>query len=98
MPDLSPRALGVLAALALAATGVAGCGTTTLDTDKAETEITKELDKQVGTGAKVSCPDDVEVKQGDTFNCTATDPEGNKATIVVTQKDDEGNISWELKQ
>ncbi|WP_353866716.1 DUF4333 domain-containing protein [Svornostia abyssi] len=75
-----------------------GCGTTTLDTDKAETEITKELDKQVGTGAKVSCPDDVEVKKGDTFNCTATDPEGNKATIVVTQKDDEGNITWELKK
>ncbi|MBJ7519097.1 MAG: DUF4333 domain-containing protein [Solirubrobacteraceae bacterium] len=97
MSAVSLRAAGTITALALAATGFAGCGTTMLNTDKAETEITKGLDAQVGTGAKVSCPDDVEIKKGDTFNCTATDPEGNEATIVVTQKDDEGNVAWKLK-
>ena len=94
----SATRLSTLAALALATLGIAACGTTTIDTDKAESEITKQLDKQVGKGAKVSCPSDIEAKKGDTFNCTATDPDGNKATIVVTQKDDEGNVSWELKQ
>lgn len=99
MPSLLHRTpLAVLAAIALAGAVFAGCGTETLNTDKAETEIAKGIEQQTGVKASVDCPDDVEIKKDDTFTCTAK-PEGGgeSGTVTVTQKDDEGNISWELK-
>lgn len=93
----------IAACAAAAAFAVAGCeGSVSvgnnLDTDKAEREITKGIEEQTGVKSTVACPDDVEIKQGDTFECTAT-PEGGgePGTVTVTQKDDEGNISWSLK-
>ena len=82
---------------AAAAIALAGCGTKTLNTDNAETEIQKGLEQQTeARDPKVSCPDDVEVKKGDTFQCQAT-AGGDKATVVVEQLDDEGNIRWRLR-
>jgi hypothetical protein len=99
MPALSHRTpLAIIAALALAGAGVAGCGTETLNTDKAETEIAKGIEQQTGVKASVDCPDDIEIKKDDTFTCTAKPEDGGESgTVTVTQKDDEGNISWELK-
>jgi hypothetical protein len=90
--------LGLTAAIVAAAAALGGCGTTTIDTDKAETEIQKGIKEQTQVEATVSCPDDIEAKAKDTFECTATPKDGGeKATVTVTQKDDEGNITWELK-
>lgn len=99
MPTLPRRAsLAVLTALALAGAGVAGCGTQMLNTDKAETEIAKGIEQQTNVQATVDCPDDVEIKQDDTFTCTAKLGDGGRTgTVTVTQTDDEGNISWQLK-
>lgn len=99
MPTLLPRTpLAVLAAVALAGAGVAGCGTEMLNTDKAETEISKGIEEQTQVKATVDCPDDVEIKKDDTFTCTAKPEDGSaSATVTVTQTDDEGNISWQLK-
>jgi hypothetical protein len=86
------------APLLLAATlALASCGGQQLDTGKAEnaikTGITQQTGVQVGS---VECPNEVELKQGNNFQCTATDARGNKAPVGVTQTDDQGNINWKL--
>jgi Domain of unknown function (DUF4333) len=84
--------LGLAAALA-----ASGCGTETVNTDKAASEIEKGIREQLNIrNVEVTCPDDVEAKEGDTFDCTAR-AQGESATISVTQQDDEGNIRWKLE-
>jgi Domain of unknown function (DUF4333) len=93
-----PAPSRAVAAVALAA-GIAlgGCGTKMLNTDNAEKEIVRGLEQQTkARNPKVSCPDDVEIKKGDRFNCRAT-AGGDSATIAVEQLDDEGNIRWRLR-
>ena len=85
-------------ALALAAVSTAvltGCSTT-LDADKAETEIAKAVRVQAGVPVKsVECPEDVKAKKGDKFTCTVTAKDGTSGKVNVTQKDDEGNIAFD---
>ena len=56
-----------------------------------------------GTAAKhlklktLDCPKGRPVKSGDVFTCTGMSIEGQPVTIQVTQKDDEGNVQWELQ-
>jgi hypothetical protein len=92
------RLLFALAVALLIAVPVAGCGTQKLDTAKAETEIEKGLKQQLRLPAvDVKCPKEVEIKPQSKFECPVT--AGNqKATIDVTQQDDQGNIRWQLKQ
>ena len=83
------------AACVLAAALAVGCGTQKLDIENAEKTIGKRLGQEAA-GAKVlvDCPNEVEIKRGDTFNCRAT-AEGKKpATVRVTQLDDEGRVRW----
>lgn len=44
--------------------------------------------------ASVRCPDEVEIREGDSFRCIARSDEGNEATIVIRQIDDEGNVEF----
>ena len=82
---------------------VAGCdGTLTvtrfLDMDRLETTLTEGLEEQTGVVIEsVECPNDVPLEAGNEFECTATDDQGNIGTIIVTQDDDEGNITWRLE-
>jgi Domain of unknown function (DUF4333) len=90
-PALLPL-LGLAAALA-----AGGCGTKTVNTDKAAEEIEKGLTEQLNVkNVEVTCPDDVEAKKGDTFECTAK-AQGESAKISVTQQDDDGNVRWKLE-
>jgi hypothetical protein len=82
---------------------LAGCsasvGTSkTLDTSKLEDEIQSGIESKVqGVDVtSVSCPDDVEIKQGGKFTCTATASTGASRTVDVTMTDDQGNVHWEL--
>jgi Domain of unknown function (DUF4333) len=87
-----PRATA--AACLLAAAFAAGCGTQKLDIEDAEKTIGSRLGEQSGAKVLVDCPNEVEIKRGDTFDCRAT-AEGKKpATIRVTQLDDEGRVRW----
>ncbi len=84
---LSPALIAVLV--------LTGCSTT-LDADKAETEIAKAVRVQAGVPVKtVECPEDVEAKKGDKFNCTVTAKDGTSGKVNVTQKDDKGNIAFD---
>jgi hypothetical protein len=92
------RTLAALASLAAltAALALGGCGSK-LDTSKLEAEIKKGLATRTGIGIKsVSCPEEVEVKEGDKFRCTALSVNGDRAPIEVTQVDDAGSVRWRV--
>jgi len=92
------RLLPALAIALVVALPIAGCGTSTLDVDQAEVEIEKGLKQQLKLQTvDVSCPEEVEIKAQSKFKC---DVKGDKdtGTVEVTQKDDQGNISWQLLQ
>ena len=55
-----------------AAALAAGCGTKKLNIDEAERTMSERLGSRQGAEVKVDCPEDVEIKKGDTFNCRAT--------------------------
>ena len=78
---------GLLAAtVALAAAGLlTGCASQ-LDTDSVEEETAKVLNV-----SNVQCPDSVDAKQGENFECTATSADG-EVTITIEQLDDEGTF------
>jgi Domain of unknown function (DUF4333) len=85
----SLRRLALLA-LAVPAFAAAGCGETVIDSAKTEEQLESELKKQQGVGVKsADCPSDVEVKAGNTFDCTITlaDGETQKATLQIRNDD-----------
>jgi hypothetical protein len=89
----APLAIG----LALITVGVGACGQNKLDTDRAEAAIRAGITRQTGVKIdSVRCPDDVEARQGDTFRCVARASNGQRARVEVTQRDDEGSVSWRL--
>jgi NAD(P)H-hydrate repair Nnr-like enzyme with NAD(P)H-hydrate epimerase domain len=79
-----------------AAAALVGCGTQQLDTEEAEKTIGDRLGQQAKTKVTVDCPDDVELKKGDTFDCNAKS-RTDQAKVKVTQLDDEGNVRWEVR-
>jgi Domain of unknown function (DUF4333) len=83
-------------ACATSALALAACGAQQLDTAEAEQTIEKRLGEQAGTKVTIDCPDDVEIKKGDTFDCKAK-ARKDTANVKVTQLDDKGNVRWEVK-
>ncbi|MBK9737950.1 MAG: DUF4333 domain-containing protein [Actinobacteria bacterium] len=81
----------------VAATLLAGCSSvSTLDTAKLQDGIVTGLADQLGGEWTVTCPADQKIGKGLTFNCEAVSKaDGTTGTIVVTQTDDEGNVTWE---
>lgn len=78
----------------LAAVALASCGESTIDAAKGEKFIRGVVAKQVGARvATVSCPGDIETKKGDRFTCTVTGADGSKGDVLVTQRDDDGNVA-----
>jgi NAD(P)H-hydrate repair Nnr-like enzyme with NAD(P)H-hydrate epimerase domain len=75
---------GALLALALAVFLAAGCGETVIDDAKTEAAIEENLQKSVGQKvSSVDCPSGVEVKAGDTFDCTVSLAGGKKETATL---------------
>jgi hypothetical protein len=78
----------------------AGCsvGSSNIDTDKAEKEITKGFEQQV-PGKKVKtleCPDEVEAKKGVKTTCDIALASGEKGTINLRVLNDDGDIRWNV--
>ena len=76
---------------------LAACGADKLDMGTVESRIGRELERQLGESLDVTCPDEVEVREGDTFECTTTTSDG-RATIVVTQRNDRGALRFRLER
>ena len=90
------RSIFPITILMLVVTGCSFSAGGTLDIDRLESEIATGIEQQTGASVTVECPDEVKIEQGNTFDCAVTDEEGTSATVRVTQKDDEGNVEWEL--
>jgi hypothetical protein len=91
-PELNAVALAASAALALTA-----CGTGRLDMENVERQVKRGVEQQVGIRLKsVECPKDVEIRAGHTFHCRVITTGGDSASVRVTQRDDAGNVSYEL--
>jgi hypothetical protein len=87
----------IVSGLALLVWSGLACGQAQLDTDEAESAIKAGITSRTGVKIdSVRCPGDVEAEQGDTFRCVAVASNGQRAQVEVTQRDDEGNVSWRL--
>lgn len=95
--QFSLRPFSYLVILAASIVAAAGC-TQSLDMTALNRSISDGINTQLQLPiATVSCPTgDRAMKAGDTFDCTATPNEGGRLTVTVTQKDDAGNVSWNV--
>lgn len=75
-------ALG-LALIAILAFAAAGCGEKTLDQGDEVDLVNKQLASQNLEAKSVECPDDVEAKEGDTFDCDVTLTNGKTGTYTI---------------
>ena len=87
-----------LAFLVLVSIVAGSCAAKTLNADQFERRLGRQLSDRLGvSGIVATCPDDVEVSKAATFACTARAPGEDVALrIVVTQLDDDGNVTWEI--
>lgn len=82
----------------LAATAVLAVACTrSLDPGQLETKLKTRFERELNAkDLTVKCPDSEPAKAGVTFTCTATNPAGISATIMVTETDDQGNVKVSL--
>lgn len=99
MPPLvarRPARLPLLACVLTPLVATAGC-TQMLSMEGTAKAISEGLTNQLAMSiASVTCPDSREIKAGDVFECVATPAVGGRLTVQVTQKDDTGNVTWEV--
>ena len=69
----------------------------TLDTNGLEQELKHQIESQTDTNVRVVCPT-VELESGASFTCVAEDRSDATYTILVTQRDDQGNLDWEVTE
>ena len=62
-----------------------------------EEQIAGGLADQVGGKVELDCPEIIVGSKGDTFECDARSGP-DRASVLVTQTDDKGNVRYELKQ
>ena len=68
-----------------------------IDGRELEDSIGAGITRQVGSTVTVSCPEIIVTKKGDTFDCSATSG-SDKASVAVTQTDDQGHVRYELQR
>jgi len=73
-----------------------GIGRTRLETKGIEEQIAAEIADQLGTPTTVTCPDLVDAGKGLSFTCDVKVENGSTAVVKVTQKDDEGTVTWDV--
>jgi hypothetical protein len=84
--------VGVVVLAGLAVGAIFLFGSKSLDTAKAQTKIAELTKQQIGiTPTDVSCPADVDLKSGTTFQCTAK-LDGQAISYTVKETDDKGNV------
>jgi hypothetical protein len=91
------RGASVAGIVALAA--LTGCGGDSSDGDTIDpTRVEKAIEVSIAEQSKklsiVVCPTGQEKKEDATFICLATLADGTKYPFKVTQKDDQGNVSY----
>ena len=84
---------GALAALVLTALVATGCGDTVIDDAKTEAAIEQNLEDSVGQKvSSVDCPSGVEVKAGETFDCSVVLAGGKSETATLKILNEDADI------
>jgi hypothetical protein len=96
MSSPARRALAVLLAVALTGASI-GCGDDTVDASEVEAGIEEDLSSATAKIVSVSCPEDVEKKEGKKFTCDAKLEGGGKAQVQVTLTNDRGDATYSFK-
>ena len=73
-----------------------GLGRTRLETKGIEEQIAGQIANQLGTATTVTCPDLVDAGKGLSFTCDVKLDNGDTAVVKVTQKDDQGTVTWDV--
>jgi hypothetical protein len=91
-----PRSL-LIALAGAAVLAAAGCGNSSvvIDHSVVETAIETSVLKQQHVFTVVSCPKGVVASTGRRFTCTATLRSGTQVPVVVTARDDKGDVHYE---
>ena len=98
MPDTSktaPRRPAHAIAVAVTVLALAGCATN-LDMVKLKQAIIDKLTEVEIKTKSVDCPAERPAKKDDAFQCTVTTDNDVKVTVDVKQKDDQGNIGFDV--
>ena len=61
-------------------------------------QISDSLSRQNGQQVTVDCPGDMPLQAGATFTCTYTAEDGSAGDVLVTQDDDQGDVSWSVNR
>ena len=69
-----------------------------LDTHAVAQQISDSLSRQNGQQVTVDCPGDMPLQAGATFTCTYTAEDGSAGDVLVTQDDDQGDVSWSVNR
>jgi hypothetical protein len=77
------RIVAGIAVIAIVAFAAAGCGTKTLDQNDEVDLVNKQLASQDLKAESVDCPDDVDAKEGETFDCDVTLTDGKTGTYTI---------------
>jgi hypothetical protein len=83
--------------IALAVVAGGGCKKV-LKSEEAEQQIQDYLNKALPVKvASLDCPEGIEMKQGNNFDCTAKLVDGTAVTVAVDQKDNQGNVFYQTR-
>lgn len=86
------RVAVAIAFAALLSVAAAGCGDKVLDQDDAVAYVNRVIKvEHLQPAESVDCPDDVEFKEGTTFECQVTGKNGNTGTFTLRIDDVQGN-------
>jgi len=81
---LTTRIAALVAVIAVVALAAAGCGTKTIDQGDEVDLVHKQLAQDNLKAKSVECPDDVEAKEGNTFECDVTLTNGDTGVYTIT--------------
>lgn len=84
---------GVGAALLL----LAACGTSSVDQDEVERQVSQQLTKQVGQEPdSIDCPGDLEAEKGTTMRCTLTEGDESLGLTVTVTAVKDSKVSFDI--
>jgi Domain of unknown function (DUF4333) len=87
------KVLGAALVAAVLALALAACGETVIDATKTEDSIKAELERSAGIEvAAIDCPSDVEVKAGETFDCTLTEKGGDERPVKLEIANEDADL------
>ena len=87
------RSRVVLPVLAVLTVVFAGCGTTKIDSKKAEGLIKRSIAQAGNQASSVQCPKGVTAKSGGTFACTFKLTDGRHGTVTVHMTNKSGHVT-----